>query len=172
MDAKFFRLPSEPNFYTSQKEVVAVYRQREAVTQDARFPGWAAPLEDGRLVTDYRPHCETNIPTGSQEATRVWMQKNTDNILMLSRQRMSERTGMAYGINTSIVPPPAVLEYCTTASCIRIPTGASMGIGMERRSGPLPMLFGTYEAGSLLSAPTPNVQLTHSYEGGRNTPRG
>lgn len=171
MDAKFFRLPSEPNFYSDQKEF-KVKDNRSRPTEDARFPGWAAPLEDGRVVTDYRAHCETNIPTGSQEATRVWMQRNTDSILMTTRQRLSETTGAAYGIDTSIVPPPAVLEHCTTASCVRIPTGAPLGLGTERRAGPLPVLFGTYEAGSMFTAQLPKVQLTHMYEGGRNTPRG
>lgn len=177
MDAKLFRLPQTPNFYSASQSSApwteSIKRSRaSAPAEDARFPGWAAPQADGRLVTDYRPHCETNIPVKAQQVTRLWLQRNADDILRIGRERTAEVTGMSYGVDMSTEAPPAMLDMCTKAGCKRIATGAGLGIGMERgNNGPVPDLFGTYTVRSLMPAPGPHVSLTVAEEGGRNTRR-
>ena len=107
MDSKFFRVPTNPNYYesitNSQAESVAkktIVSQRDTVpSRDSRFPGFAAPLDDGRLVTDYRPHCNENIPAGLQYGTKEWVQQNTDSIIEVSRARQARITGAIYGID-------------------------------------------------------------------------
>ena len=176
MDSKLFRLPQTPNYYAAQTSAApwkeSVLRSRAgAPAEDARFPGWAAPMSDGRLVTDYRPHCETNIPVAAQQNTRIWIQQNTDEIIRVSRDRMSELTGMANAVDSSIVPPPAVVVKCSTAGCEMKQTGAELGIGVERADATAPLLFGTWQVQNLEPATAPHVSLTRKYEGGRNTPR-
>ncbi len=177
MDAKLFRLPQTPNYYAVSQAAApwteSVKRSRaSAPAEDARFPGWAAPQSDGRLVTDYRPHCETNIPPRAQQTTRVWLQRNADDILRIGRERTAELTGMSYGVDNSTEPPSAAVMTCTKAGCKRSATGASLGIGMSRGdNGPVPDLFGTYTVSSVLPAPPEQVFLTTVEEGGRNTRR-
>ena len=177
MDSKLFRLPTNPNFYAASQNswpVTPSQHNNKQIfpTQDARFPGWAAPLEDGRLVTDYRSHCEVNIPPEKQEVSRVWMQRNTDQIITVARERQAAITGMMYGVDNSIVPPPEVVVHCTAAECTRTSTNAPEGIGMERGGCPCPELFGTFEVDTLRSAPAAKVSQTMKYEGGRNSLRG
>jgi hypothetical protein len=177
MDAKLFRLPQTPNYYAASQNAApwteSVKRSRAtAPAEDARFPGWAAPQSDGRLVTDYRPHCETNIPVRSQQVTRIWLQRNADDILRIGRERTAELTGMSYGVDMTTEAPAAVLMTCTKAGCIRKGTSATLGIGMERGdNGPVPDLFGTYMPSSMLPAPAEHIALTMNEEGGRNTRR-
>jgi hypothetical protein len=67
MDAKLFRLPTEPFLYTnlseSQSKQAFVQRLTPkgvyaiAAVPDARYPGWAAPMQDAAVLTDYRTHC-------------------------------------------------------------------------------------------------------------------
>lgn len=177
MDAKLFRLPQTPNFYAGSQNSApwaeSIKRNRaSAPAEDARFPGWAAPQADGRLVTDYRSHCETNIPVKAQEVTRIWFQQNADDIMRLGRERTAAITGMVYGVDNSTEAPAALVMTCTKAGCGRKATGAILGIGMERgNNGPVPDLFGTYSMGSLMPAPPARVGLTLMGEGGRNTVR-
>lgn len=177
MDSKLFRLPTNPNFYAGAQNswpVTPSEHNKKQIfpTQDARFPGWAAPLEDGRLVTDYRSHCEVNIPPEKQEVSRVWMQRNTDQIIAIARERQATVTGMIYGVDSSIVPPPEVVVSCSAAECTRTNTYAPEGIGIERAGCPCPELFGTFETPSLSRAPPANVSQTVRNEGGRNSIRG
>lgn len=175
MDASLFRLPTGPNFYAGQKQLVELRnepRHTSRPAEDARFPGWAAPFSDGRLVTDYRPHCEVNIPVEAQEKTRIWLQRNTDSIILMSRQRASEATGAIYGMDTSLEPPSAMVVKCTTAGCQRFGTQEVHGIGVERADTPCPDLFMSWKPDSILSAPCPRVGITSKEEGGRNTRRG
>ena len=176
MDSKLFRLPQNPNLFAEQAAAApwkeSVTRSRAgAPAEDARFPGWAAPFSDGRLVTDYRPHCETNIPVKAQEKTRVWMQENAEDIMRISRERMSELTGMAFGVDMTTEPPAEVLVKCTAAGCERKATGETLGIGVERSGAEAPELFGTWTVKNLEPAYQPQISLTRKYEGGRNTPR-
>jgi len=173
MDSKLFRLPTGPNLYAHQEgyNVHKLSKKSTAPTQDSRFPGYAAPLQDGRLVTDYRSHCEKNIPVESQEQTRIWLQRNATNIMLLSQQRAAEQTGAIYGMDQTVVPPPAVIVDCAPGSCVRTKTRFLDGIGTERRGADAPDLFGTFSPSAFLPPPTPKVSGTTVYEGGRNTPR-
>ena len=176
MDANLFRLPTTPNFYGSDMGSSTYIkqsgsRQRIAVpTADARFPGWAAPLADGRLVTDYRFHCETNIPSKAQEKSRIWIQQNSEDIIRVSRERTARITGMVYGLDTSIVPGATSYVKCTAAGCEYTP-GTDGGIGVERKEV-VPHLFGTYEPSEYERRFTHVQETTTHEEGGRNTRRG
>jgi hypothetical protein len=177
MDSKLFRLPTSPNFYASSQSswpITPSQQNKKQIypTEDARFPGWAAPLQDGRLVTDYRSHCEGNIPPEKQEVSRVWMQRNAEEIMRIARDRQATLTGMIYGVDSSIVPPPEVIVDCTAAACTRRPTHAPDGIGMVRAGCAAPDLFGTFEVVVQRMPPVPTVSGTTVSEGGRNSIRG
>ena len=170
MDANLFRLPTSPDYYASN----TVSRPSVSAglsAPNSRFPGWAAPLQDGRLVTDYRSSRETNIPVEAQEKTRIWMQRNAEDIIRISRDRLAQTTGMMYGVNTQSVPLSASYMSCTAAGCKRT-RGKQGGIGVERLDAKAPHLFGTYIPNRpLMQAPLPRVHLTNQYEGGRNSLR-
>lgn len=169
MDANLFRLPTSPNYYASNR-VSRPSMLAGLPAEDPRFPGWAGVMEDGRLVTDYRSSRETNIPVEAQEKTRIWLQRNADEIIRISRNRASQNTGMIYGLDKDTLVPAASFIKCSAASCERT-EGAINGIGTERVEE-IPYLFGTYEAPvAVRIAPTPIVGLTHHSEGGRNSRR-
>jgi hypothetical protein len=176
MDSKLFRLPTSPNFYSGIAsadpfELREQQKRSQLPTSDSRFPGWAAPMSDGRLVTDYASHCSQNIPSRQQFATKEWMTKNAEQIIRVTRERLSQSTGSIYGLDNTVVPPPALIVKCATDDCTRTATDAPGGIGMERADSAAPDLFGTWEYSDV--APTvQRTPLTTVYEGGRNTPRG
>ena len=178
MDSKLFRLPTNPNFYSgiasaNPFNVENQQKRTQLPTADSRFPGWAAPMADGRLVTDYQNHCSQNIPTGQQFGTKEWMTKNAIELMRVARERCAQQTGAIYGLDASIVPPPALMVKCATDDCLRMPTDKVGGIGMERADAPAPELFGTWDYSEwTATAPKPTMALTSVYEGGRNTPRG
>jgi hypothetical protein len=178
MDSKLFRLPTQPNLYASiaaAQPFSFTERQKFAETPapDARYPGWAAPMSDGRLVTTYRNHCSQNVPTGKQYATKEWMTKNATELIRLSRQRLAQQTGAVYGIDAGTVPPPASIVNCARHDCERVATDAPGGIGQERGDSPAPELFGTWDPRQgRMTAPQALTSVTRKYEGGRNTPRG
>lgn len=178
MDAKLFRLPTAPNFYASIANANPFdVQQRQKHTQtpayDARYPGWAAPMSDGRLVTDYQNHCSRNVPAGKQYATKEWMTKNAAELIRVGRERYAHLSGAIYGLDNSVVPPPALRVTCSTEDCVINATGEPGGIGTERAGCTAPDLFGTWDPREMgARAPMPKVKLTTKYEGGRNTPRG
>jgi hypothetical protein len=177
MDARLFRLPTKPNFFaaaaTADPFDLDEHQKFSTVpTQDSRFPGWAAPMSDGRLVTSYKNHCSQNVPSGQQFATKEWMTANALELVKISRERLAKQTGAIYGIDASVVPPPASLVSCSRSECKRAATELPGGIGLERVPTELPELFGTWDARITTVTPKPNVAGTSRYEGGRNTPRG
>lgn len=131
-------------------------------------------MEDGRLVTSYQNHCSQNVPAGKQYATKEWMTKNAIELIKLSRDRFTWQTGSYLGLNTTVVPPPALTVTCSSSDCLRVSSDEPGGIGMERGDTPAPDLFGTWDptAGQIAFARRTNTSLTTKYEGGRNTPRG
>ena len=176
MDTKFFRLPTKPNFYPASEpvpiDVETMGETQQFPAPDSRFPGWAAPMSDARLVTDYRPHCLTNVPAGKQFPTKVWMQRNGSELIEYNRKAYSDRMGANLAFDISVVPPPVEIVSCKRGGCDRAQTGAPGGIGMERKET-VPELFGTFSyVGSGACAGPPNVALTTRQEGGRNTVRG
>ena len=172
MDANLFRLPTTPNYYGADQASIPYFKRRAtaAPAPNNRFPGWAAPIQDGRLVTDYRPHCETNIPSKAQEKSRIWIQRNSEDIIRVSRERAAAVTGMRFGIDMSMVPGPTSYVHCTAAGCEFSP-GVSGGIGVERKER-VPELFGTLEPSAYDRQFTHLQQTTTQPEGGRNTRRG
>lgn len=179
MDSRFFRKVTDPNFYentpgnwntkgTAYKTVVS--ERNTFPTPDPRFPGYAGIMEDGRLITDYRPHCNKNVPVGSQYAVKEWMQKNTPSIISVSRTRQATAAGAIYGTDRTVVPPPVGIVRCTPMDC-GYSDGSPHGIGIEREDK-APEIFGTFEfTGGSTRAPS-RTQLTTTFEAGRNTPRG
>ena len=173
MDIHGFREAQSPWFFTQPSEYLVETRVKAGTklnkqsrpTPDNRYPGWAAPMEDGRLATDYRSQCEANMPTGTQYATRRFMQKNADSIIDLSRSRQA----MAGFISYKDVPANQYVS-CDPYEC-RITPGYANGVGTERIES-VPELFGTFGTFSSFAAfpgkSTP--KLTSNYEGGRNTP--
>ena len=177
MDARLFRLPTHPNFYATAQtadpfDLSKRQGYSEGPTPDSRFPGWAAPMSDGRLVTTYKNHCSQNIPAGKQFATRGWMTHNAEELIRVSRQRLAYQTGAIYGLDPTVVPPPAATVSCTRSECNRAYTYIPGGIGTERVPVTVPVLFGTWDATTMATPPPANVSLTTQYEGGINTPRG
>ena len=178
MDVDGFREPQSPWFFSqpptylveSGVNRVIAPRKDTPPTQDNRFPGYAAPMDDGRLVTDYRTHCAVNIPTGQQFATRGFMQRNGDAIIMQSRRRYAERTGAGRPFDSRTDVPTQYTVKCDQQSCGYRPNEPK-GVGVERRE-PVPQLFGTF-AISRPSWHTPaQPPLTQRQEGGRNSVRG
>lgn len=179
MDSQFFRVATQPNYYhgLSRYEAERVANKTTVSTRntqpsmDSRFPGWAAPMEDGRLVTDYRPHCNQNIPAGKQFATKEWITTNTDDVIAISRQRYAQATGAIYAFDMNVEAPPESLVKCDKTTCEFMPSGKYNGIGTERVYDKAPELFGTYQV-TKVKAPAPHVGLNPRFEGGRNSWRG
>ena len=180
MDTKFFRIPTQPNYYygiTDSEAKKVAYASAVSIrdtepSRDNRFPGWAAPMADGRIITDYRPHCNENVPAGQQFPVKEWMQKNTDSIVELSRKRQAVRSGAIYGDDPTVVPPPTQIVQCTPTECTFLPTGSANAIGTERVYDKTPELFGTFSFPRISAPPRPTVAITTKFEGGRNSPRG
>jgi hypothetical protein len=168
-----FRLPTAPNFYRSgvPVDIRAHNKHQSAAAPNSRFPGWPAPMSDGRLVTDYSPHCENNIPAGSQFATKSWMQNNTDEIIKFSRKRIASSLGGSHPYDSRVVPPPTDIVKCSKSECGRTEVGLPGGFGTERHEPLNFELFGTYTL-QQFPAPKRNIGLTAMEEGGRNTRRG
>jgi len=179
MDSQFFRVATQPNYYhglsSYEAERVAnkttVSTRNTQPSMDSRFPGWAAPMEDGRLVTDYRPHCNQNIPAGKQFATKEWIQANTDDVIAVSRARYAQVTGAMYAYDRTVEAPPESMVKCDKVSCEFMPSGKYNGIGTERVYDRAPELFGTYTFPKV-KAPSAHVALNPRFEGGRNSWRG
>jgi hypothetical protein len=179
MDSQFFRVATQPNYYhglssyqaekTANKTTVSTRNTQPSM--DPRFPGWAAPMADGRLVTDYRPHCNQNIPAGKQFATKEWIQSHTEDVIATSRARYAQSTGAIYGFDNTVEAPPESLVKCDKVECVFMPSGKYNGIGTERVYDRAPDLFGTYDFPKL-KAPAAHVGLNKRFEGGRNSWRG
>lgn len=176
MDVNGFREAQSPFFFNQPPTyLVEVTTARVALppqkttlpTPDSRFPGYAAPMSDGRGITDYRAHCETSIPSHQSYAVRHWMQRNGDQILTTSRARQAAATGAGRPMADTEMPARSFVQ-CDPQVCAR-QAGSPIGVGQVRRET-VPPLFGTF-GGSGRFGTTPRVPLTTNYEGGRNTPR-
>ncbi len=163
------------DIYTSKNAVIgdSLAKIYEAAP-DNRYPAYAALMSDGRLVTDYRSKCEKNVPVGKQFATHQFMVNNADQLIAESRRRQAIWNGALFGL-AATQPMPADVQACTADGCTVRQTRARHGIGLERQSEGVPMLFGTYEIEPTLTeqlADTRKVGLTTRFEGGRNSFRG
>ena len=177
MDANGFRKGQMPDFFTTQPEYSIEYQVKKVVvptkvsapTPDNRYPGYSAIMNDGRIITDYRPRCSQNIPAGSQYATRRWLQKNSDTIINLSRNRQADMAGAGMGYDSSIEMPAAAYVTCDEAECGYVNSNPH-GLGIERKDKAAP-LFGTFAQSYPISKKDTPL-LTNFYEGGRNSVRG
>jgi len=178
MDDEGYRLPQSPWFFSKPSKhaieqtarSAAVPKQSTNPTQDSRYAGWAAPMEDGRLVTDYRSKCEANIPTGLQFATKAFLQTNAEEIIQTARRRQVEQNGASLPFNSAVNMPAKKYVKCDEMQCY-YKDGFERGLGTERVES-VPPLFGTFSPiYASMAAPSQPI-LTRSYEGGRNTPRG
>jgi hypothetical protein len=178
MDSKGFRIKGEPDLVRQPSYRVVkeeTMREIEATktvpAPDNRFRAYAALLEDGRLVTDYRDKCVTRAPPGTQFAVKNWTVHNADEIIEISRFRQAQNTGQALGTaNTEL--PPALLQQCSTRGCTINPSGYKSGIGIERTDR-APPLFGTFTfppTDATLAKNKNSISLNKTIEYGRNTP--
>jgi hypothetical protein len=178
MDAKLFRLPTSPNYYaplqSSPPAPIRDVRNGLLPAPDNRYEGWAGPMSDGRLVTDYTPSSSKNIPAGQQFPTKAWMQKHGTDIIEQSRKVAGEKTGSIFPFDSEVVPPAESIMTCKKSGCSRKATDAEGGLGMVRGNGGVPELFGTFhsEESSHLGDMVTHLEGTTSYEGGRNSIRG
>jgi hypothetical protein len=185
MDRKGFRYKSSPNLYKYEPSTMDIIRDanRQQMggakgvepARDNRYPAFAAPMSDGRLITDYRTHCTQNIPVGAQYDTKHWMQNNAEQIMDVSRRRQMEWSGGSLPI-LELGPPPADVAVGTVDSYDVQPTNYVGGLGLVRpASGPTPDLFGSFHYAPGLAEERNNVSFirgTVDFEGGRNSPRG
>jgi hypothetical protein len=142
--------------------------------RDNRYSAYAGPMQDGRLVTDYRPQCTKNIPPADQFTTKRWMINHAAEVIDESRRRQVEWTGASLSM-ANTVPPPADIVHSNAFYSEVNPTGLKNGIGVERANVPCPSLFGTFSYEPTMSEirnNRKNIGLTSYYEGGRNSPRG
>jgi len=176
MDSKGFRINDysqvihQPSWSQISQETS---RETEATktipAPSSRYSAYAAPMEDGRLVTDYRQACVTRAPPGTQFAVKQWMIHNTDEVVNISRMRQVQNTGQALGTAKTELSP-AAYQQCSTERC-RFYKGSPDGIGLERID-PTPSLFGTFTFPpnmNTLSKNKVHIALTRYNEYGRNT---
>ena len=178
MDVNWFREAQSPFFYTQPPTyLVEVTTARVALppqkttlpTPDSRFPDYAAPMTDGRLMTDYRANCETSIPSKQGYAVRHWMQNDADKILTTSRARQAAAVGAGRPMADTEMPVRSFVN-CDAQTCVRV-SYSSMGVGQSRRE-PVPPLFGTFSPAGRQAVQRTPPTLTTRFEGGRNTVRG
>lgn len=179
MDVNGFREPQSPWFFTQPAEYLVETRVKSlekplkttSPTQDNVYAGWVGKMEDGRLITDYRPNCSKNIPTGQQYATKLWMQNNADTIINISRVRNSQATGAGKSYYFKEMPTKTRI-HCTTDECHYTKVNPN-GIGSSREEY-VPELFGTFSGSSPIFGSKPNFVHTskEKEEGGINTVRG
>lgn len=142
--------------------------------RDTRFPARAAALEDGRLVTDYRPQCSKNIKTGQQFNTKLWLINHATTIMDESRKRQVEWTGASLPMSNTVPPPASVVKSTPFYSEVQ-PTHLKHGLGVERANAVAPELFGTFAYAPTISEMQmnrKNIAITTHSEGGRNSHRG
>ena len=139
-------------------------------SDDMRYPGYAAIMGDGRLVTDYTTHCAKNVASSEQgNSLRHWLQNNTATFIEISRRRQADRAGAQYYMADTVLGQK-YYQKCDEYDCSFSATGERRNIGLGRRE-PVPELFGTFSQPRQIS-PGHRISLTDDFKGGRNTPHG
>ena len=178
MDAQHFVRPTKPSFMPiinehalkMAGERIEAPEKKIVPLEDIRYPGYASPMSDGRLVTDYKSHCANNVaPPEFGNSIRSWLQHHADALIQTSRHRQAERAG-AYFYNADTTIPPKQGQRCNEFECTFSVSGYKNGVGLMRDER-VPSLFGTF-ARPNQNPPTKRVFLTDVYEGGRNSVRG
>ena len=169
-----FSTPSFGTEYRAAHEAAIAPEKDEYPAREPRYPAYAGPMQDGRLVTDYRPQCSKNIRPGAQNSTKLWMIHHADELMDESRRRQIEWSGASLPM-ANTVPPPANIVHSNPFYSEVVPTQLPTGLGVERANSAAPMLFGTFEYQPTMSEiqnNRKNIGLTNRYEGGRNSVRG
>jgi hypothetical protein len=178
MDSQRFRKQTYPSYTATVFNLVAEKSVKHAEAEikttvpiaDQRYPQYAAIMEDGRLVTDYKSHCAANIaPSKYGNSIRAWFQNNADALIQVSRKRQADRAGAQYS-KAPTVPSARQLQQCTAYECAFLKNTQLETIGLERVEG-VPPLFGTF-SDTRHFMPKSSSYFTSEYEGGRNTTRG
>jgi len=178
MDAQQFQKPTKPNYKpvlngnVTERAAMAAEAPAKGTEPiaDPRYPQYAAIMQDGRLITDYKSHCAVNVaPSKYGNSLRAWYQHNADAIVQTSRKRQADRAGAQFAM-AATVPGPRQIQQCDKYECSFMKSANPTTIGLERVEG-VPSLFGTF-SDSKYMRPSSSVVQTTSYEGGRNTPRG
>ena len=178
MDSKQFRKPTLPRFgpvlngnlMEMTVEKVDVPSKTTEPTADQRYPNYAAPMSDGRLITDYKSQCSANIVSSEYvNSMRSWFQNNADALIQVSRKRQADRAGANYKM-AETVPPSREIQQCDIFDCKKATNAQKESIGLDRVER-VPNLFGTFSDYGY-NAPASLSLLTTKFEGGRNTPRG
>ena len=174
MDSKGFRLNDhatiihKPSWSQIKQETTReTTATKTEPRSDNRYLAYAAMMEDGRHVTDYRQACVTRAAPGTQFAVKQWTIHNADEIVRISRARQVQNTGHALG-SAQTELPSAVYQQCNTEKC-NFYKGSSDGVGLERIE-PTPPLFGTFAfPPDMMTKNVKNIKLTRYNEYGRNT---
>ncbi len=170
-------LYSNPSFGSEYMAAHKAYIPQSKVVypaRDNRYPARAAAIEDGRLVTDYRPQCSKNVKPGQQFNTKLWLIHHSEEIMDESRRRQVEWSGASLAMSNT-VPPPASIVHSTPFYSEINPTNLYDGIGVERANAAAPELFGTFSYEPTMGEiqnNRKNIGITPFYEGGRNSKRG
>lgn len=178
MDSQYFRKATHPRFSPIINEATLAKAAKKMnapskntlATEDIRYPGYAAVMDDGRLVTDYTSHCAKNVATSEQgNSLRQWLQHNTSAFIEISRKRQADRAGAQFHMADTVLGQK-YYQKCNEYDCSFSATGQRSNIGLGRRE-PVPELFGTFSE-PRENAPMRKIALTQVFEGGRNTPHG
>lgn len=143
-------------------------------TPDNRYSDYASPMEDGRIITDYRPNCVSRVPYGHQNATKEWLVKNSEEVVRVGRMRQAETTGAVYGAHY-YGPKPETVQKCGAYGCSIRETGSTKGVGLERANAsaaPAEAYFGSFDPVSVFSGSkrgADKISITRHFEGGVNT---
>jgi hypothetical protein len=178
--------------YNSARDVLFQPIKDTYPIKDTRYPAYANTMQDGRLVTDYRPQCSKNVRPGKQFYTKLWMINHATNVIEESRRRQVEWSGASLPMANTVPPPSHVVKSTPFYSEVQ-PTGLKDGIGVQRAHiGDVPLfgiasdgigqrskwdvpLFGTFVYEPTMSeirANRKNIGLNQHQEGGRNSRRG
>jgi hypothetical protein len=182
IDFNGFNKVTYPNYFAKQPTLGSQRRLARNLqvtptaepAPDNRYPAYSGHMEDAQNGTDYRPHCSSNLPPGTQFTTKLWQIHHTESLINLSRQRQAEWSGSSLPLAKTI-PPPAVMVFSSPFENELVPTQYRAGLGVERADSKTPPLFGTFVVPPTpkeLCGNTKNIALTKRYQGGRNTPRG
>jgi len=179
MDSQLFRKETENPFRKSSSKAAfdLIARQIDNPSKitvpidDVRYPNYAAPMEDGRIITDYQPHCSFNVVEPKYgNSVREFLQHNATAIVQVSRKRQAEIAGAQFH-KAPTVEGPKMIQRCNEYDCTFITSDYPNSIGLAR-SEPVPALFGTFSAPTQEAPDSLKPPITTVYEGGRNSLRG
>lgn len=169
-----FSSPSLGSEYRGAHQAAIPSAKNVFPARDSRYPAHAAALNDGRLVTDYRPQCSKNIRVGQQFHTKKWMITHADELMHEARKRQVEWSGASLPMANTVPPPAAIVRSTPFYSEVN-PTHWKGGLGVERANAAAPDLFGTFSYAPTMSEiqnNRKNISMTTREEGGRNSKRG